>query len=61
MGRFGKNKNTCFEGPFNMEAAFKVVDYHVFRPIPQSFLDGIQANSKALTATEKTAVQNPGY
>ncbi len=46
---------------FNLEAASKVADYHVLRPIPQSFLDGIQANGKALTATEKSAVQNPGY
>jgi hypothetical protein len=46
---------------FNLEAASKVAEHHVLRPIPQSFLDGIQANGKALTATEKTAVQNPGY
>ncbi len=46
---------------FNVDAAPKVADYHVLRPIPQSFLDGIQANGKGLTATEKTALQNPGY
>jgi len=46
---------------FNVEAAPKVADHHVLRPIPQSFLDGIQVNGKGLTATEKTALQNPGY
>jgi hypothetical protein len=46
---------------FNLEAAPKVAEHHVLRPIPQSFLDGIQVNGKGLTATEKTALQNPGY
>jgi hypothetical protein len=46
---------------FNLEASAKVAEHHVLRPIPQSFLDGIQANGKALTATEKSALQNPGY
>jgi hypothetical protein len=46
---------------FNLEASAKVADHHVLRPVPQSFLDGIQANGKALTASEKSALQNPGY
>jgi len=46
---------------FNLEASSKVAEHHVLRPIPQSFLDGIQVNGKGLTATEKAAFQNPGY
>lgn len=37
-------------------------DTHYYRPIPQSFLDGITSESgKALTNEEKQALQNPGY
>lgn len=37
-------------------------DKHYYRPIPQSFLDGITNESgAALTNEEKQAMQNPGY
>jgi hypothetical protein len=46
---------------FNSQAADNVKDIHLLRPIPQTYLDGIQLNGKALTAEEKQAQQNPGY
>ena len=39
-----------------------LLDKHYYRPIPQSFLDGITNESgAALTNEEKQAMQNPGY
>jgi hypothetical protein len=46
---------------FNPQAAPNIQDYHLLRPIPQTYLDGIQIDGKALTADEKQAQQNPGY
>ena len=46
---------------FNLEGGPNIKTTHVLRPIPQTFLDGIQASGKALTPTEKQAMQNPGY
>jgi starch-binding outer membrane protein, SusD/RagB family len=46
---------------FNSQAASNIRDYHLLRPIPQSYLDGIQLNGKALSAEEKQSQQNIGY
>ena len=46
---------------YNIEASPNIQDYHTLRPIPQTFLDGIYANGRPLTAAEKDAMQNPGY
>jgi len=46
---------------FNLEGGPNIKPYHSLRPIPQTFLDGVQANGKALSPSEKQAMQNPGY
>lgn len=46
---------------FNPDAAPNIKDYHTLRPIPQTYLDGIQASGVALTGPQKQAQQNPGY
>jgi hypothetical protein len=46
---------------FNSKAAPNIQDKHLYRPIPQSYLDVIQKNGRALTPDEKQAEQNPGY
>jgi hypothetical protein len=46
---------------FNLEGGPNIKAFHNLRPVPQTFLDGIQANGKGLTGPEKQAMQNPGY
>lgn len=46
---------------FNLEGGPNIKPFHAFRPIPQNFLDGIQASGVALSATQKQAMQNPGF
>jgi len=46
---------------YNKEAAPNISEHHYLRPIPQTYLDELRLNGKALTAAEKSALQNPGY
>lgn len=47
---------------FNPEAATGVQDRHIYRPIPQTFIDGLKnEDGSDLTNDQKKAWQNPGY
>ena len=46
---------------YNPEGGPNVKATHTLRPIPQNFLDGIQASGSNLTPAQKTSMQNPGY
>ena len=46
---------------YNKEAAGNIKEHHYLRPIPQSYLDVLKRDGKALTNDEKAAIQNPGY
>lgn len=46
---------------FNFQGGPNIQDYHLLRPIPQTYLDAIQLNGKVLTSDEKQTQQNPGY
>ncbi len=47
---------------FNEGSVASIQDKHYLRPLPQTFLDNIlNAEGHALTADEKSAMQNPGY
>ena len=46
---------------FNPEGGPNIKPYHALRPIPQTFLDGIQVGGANLNASQKQSLQNPGY
>ncbi len=47
---------------FNPEAAPNVQERHIYRPIPQTFIDGLKnEDGSDLTDAQRAAWQNPGY
>lgn len=47
---------------FNTEAAQNLKEYHLLRPIPQAFIDGLlNEDGSNLSQEQKDALQNPGY
>lgn len=46
---------------YNPDAAPNVSEKHLLRPIPQSYIDALEANGSSLSPSERAAVQNPGY
>ena len=46
---------------FNPDAAANVSEKFTLRPVPQSYLDALIIDGSALSASEKQAMQNPGF
>ncbi len=47
---------------FNEQAAPNIIEKHLLRPIPQTFIDGLlNQDGKMLTPEQRKALQNPGY
>lgn len=47
---------------FNAETVQNLQEYHLLRPIPQSFIDGLlNEDGSNLSKEQKDALQNPGY